>query len=214
VAAYHFARRKLKWIDEATDLTAVVMPRSKGRLPSYTLAEVRKILPKLEAVCDEAGWMGHAAFQSGRRSNALRHIEKADVRCFRDHSVVTFSDDHDKAGRTGQVVLVGRAHELTVRLMKRPGRYILGTTVPDETRCIRSWLRPAEAAAGVKHVKGRGWHAFKKRFATEARTVAGFEMQAGTRRDTLEAHYVQDDLDAKRAVAEKLNAALSVSAEE
>jgi hypothetical protein len=202
-AAYRFAWRKLKWIDERHSLSGLDLPSGTGRLPSYTREEAAKLLPELEKISDEAGWMGHAAWQSGRRSRALRTVLKADVDVRDAESIVVFRAETDKAGKAGTVILRGRAHELTARLMRKPGRYLLGKEPPHHKSGI-GWLRKAETAAGVAYVRSRGWHAFKKRFATDTEGMAGRGRQAGTLETTLNREYTEDELPAKREVAERI----------
>ncbi len=108
-----------------------------------------------------------------------------------------------------RVIRWGRAHELTVELLsekegKVSDKYVLGTEPPTEEKCIRIWLYRAEKLAGIEHVKGRGFHGIKRRFATATRGMVGRDKQAGTLEGTLENHYVQDDRDPKKAVAEAL----------
>lgn len=201
-ATFRFARRKLKWLVEGQDLTAVDMPRPDSETPkAYSLDEARRLLHALEDVGERAAWMGHVIFQTGRRPKALRQLRKADVDVRDDHSLLAFRSDNDKASKASVVPVVHKAHELTVSLMETPGAYVLGTEPPDETMALRTWLRVAEKAAGVPHVKNRGWYGLKRRYAGEAREMPGYDMQAGVNKDTLDKHYRPDDLHRKRAVA-------------
>jgi integrase len=210
-AAFRFARRKLKWIGEEHDLSAVEMPKGGSTPGDYSLAEVQALLPALEQIDDGAGWFGHVLFQTGRRPKALRSLLKADVAVRDTYAVLAFRSSNDKAGKAGSAPVVGRAHELTARLMQQPGKYVLGASLMDETEMLRKWLRKAEQAAGVPYVQGRGWYGFKRRFVAEARGTAGYDMQAGVRQETLSKHYLPDDLAPKIAVARKLSGAATVS---
>jgi hypothetical protein len=137
--------------------------------------------------------------------SAIRTLPKTAVACYGDHSVLTFPGETDKARNTGEVVVVGRAHEITCELMATGSHaYVLGTEPPTEETCIRQWLHKAEALAGIAHVKGRAWHGLKRRFATASRGFVGRAKQSGTREETLEREYVQDDHNPKLAVARAL----------
>ncbi len=211
--AYRFAVRKLKWLDARHDLSAVDLPKGKGKSRAYSMAEVMRLLPALEEVGVEAGWIGHVAWQSGRRLGAIRTLPKSAATVSDDFTVLEFPGETDKARNTGQVVIVGRAHELTRQLMESRGGYVLGAEPPSETTCIRDWLGRAEQMAGIQHLQGRGWHGIKRRYATASRGMAGRDKQSGTRTDTLEQIYVQDDLEPKKEIAQRLSASLTASIE-
>lgn len=206
--AYRFARRKMRWISDEQMLTAVELPKGGATPDAYTLAEVRKLLPALEAIGEGPGWFGHTLFQSGRRPITVRHLLKADMDVQGDYTVVRIREENDKVGKAGSVVLVGRAHELTAKLMQTPGKYMLGEAPPEETWMLRGWLRKAEKDAGVPKVRGRGWYGFKRRYAAQDGAI---DMQSGVRMETLRERYRPDDLEPKRAVALKLSASLSAS---
>lgn len=204
VGAFYFAETKLKWIDARGNLSAVDMPRRTGRGNAYTLDEVKKLLPALEAEDVRAGWIGHVAWQTGRRLTAVRTLPKAAVRFEGDLGVLHFPAETDKAGRASEAVIVGRALELTRELMQTPGDYVCGEQPPSKELAIKGWMARAEKAAGIEHLPGRGWHALKRRFATETRGMIGRDKQAGTREITLEDKYVQDDRAPKIGVAHNL----------
>ena len=209
--AYRFAVLKLKWLDARHDLSAVDLPKGQGESKPYSMAEVRKLLPAMERVGDGAGWMAHVAWQSGRRLNAIRTLAKASVDTRDGYSVLTFPGETDKARNTGEVVVVDRAHALTVELMAQPGDYVLGVEPPKPEMCIRTWVRQAETLAGIRHIDGRAWHGLKRQFATVSDGIKGRAKQSGTSEETLRKVYLQDDLEPKKAVAEALAVALTVS---
>ena len=205
--AYAYAEKKLKWIDSRANLSNVALPKARGVSRAYSTTEVVKLISALEEIGPEAAWLGHVAWQSGRRLSAIRTLPKAAVETFGDYSVLTFPGETDKARLTGEVVVVGRAHELTVELSANVVsslQHILGDPPPTEEKCIRIWLYQAEKLAGIEHVKGRGYHGIKRRFATATRGMVGRDKQSGTREETLESEYVQDDRDPKLAVAKAL----------
>jgi len=211
VAAFTFAERKLKWIGADENLSAVDLPSARGKASAYTLAEIRRLLPALEAVDIRAGWIGHVAWQTGRRLSAISKVAKAHVTLTDDHAVIHFPAETDKADRASDVVVVGRALELTRSLMAQPGKYVLGSHPPRKELAIKGWLPRAEEAAGIAHVPGRGYHAIKRRYATETRGLVGREKQAGTLASTLDSKYVQDDLAPKLEVAKALSVSLTAA---
>lgn len=200
--AMTFAAEKLKWIEPKYRLTALDIPKAKGKSLPYSLAEVRRLLPALEQVDPRAGWIGHVAWQSGRRLKALRTFPTAGVTTHKDHAVLAFPGATDKARQSGEVVVVGRALELTRKLLLTAGKHLLGDPPPTHETCIKHWLKEAEKAAGVPYVRGRGWHGLKRRYATETHGLTGRDKQAGTLEDRLSLTYRQDELAPKREVAE------------
>lgn len=206
--AYRYAERKLRWVDAGHDMRNVDLPKVRSESRSYTLEEVRGLLSALEAIDSRAGWLGHVAWQSGRRLTAIRTLPKSAVTVHAKHSVLRFPGETDKARQSGEVVVVGRAHELTRELMARPGERMLDVT---EHMCIKVWLPEAESRAGIEHVAGRAWHGIKRRFATESQGHRGRDKQSGTRADTLDGRYVQDDLAPKLTLAQHLSDAGTVS---
>ena len=203
VDAFRFAQRKLKWITERENLSAVDVPGSKAKVAAYTLVEARKLLPALEAVDPRAGWIGHVAFQTGRRLRAIRTLGKSAVTLHDGYAVLAFPAETDKARQEGRAVVVGRAYELTRTFMTSPGKYVVGKKPPANSVC-NVWIRSAEEAAGVEHRERRGWHGLKRLFATLGQGMVGREKQSGTTGTTLDRIYVQDDMPPKVRLAESL----------
>lgn len=205
VDAFSYAETKLKWIDAKHNLAGVTIPAAKSKGKAYTPDEVRKLLPALEEVDDVAGWLGHVLWQTGRRLTAARTLPKGAVEVHDGFSVIEWPEETDKPGKGGLSVVVGRAHELTRKLMRRPGKYVAGKEPPTLDVCDKDWMPAAEKKAKVKHVRGRSWHGLKRRFANRTEGLKSRAAQAGTSEATLARTYdPKDDLDAMREVAKKL----------
>lgn len=203
VDAFTYGERKLKWITAKDNLSAVDFPAGKSRGVEYTLAEVQKLLPALESVDPKAGWIGHVAWQTGRRLSAIRNVKKRDVLASEGRTVIFFGADTDKAGRAGEAFVVGRAAELTAELLAMPGAYVLGKEPPSLDVC-EDWLQAAETKAEVAHRKGRAWHGLKRAFSSAAHDMNLAAKQSGTRRTTLESIYQKDWSQGKAGLAETL----------
>lgn len=203
IDAFAFAQKKLKWLTERGNLSAVDVPQSDRKVAAYTLTEARKLLPALESVDRRAGWIGHVAFQTGRRLRAIRTLRRSAVDVRDVLSVLTFPAETDKAGQEGRAVVTGRAHELTREMMERGGRYVVGKKPPANSLC-NEWILEAEERAGVEHKYRRGWHGLKRLYATIAQGMVGREKQSGTTGQTLDRIYVQDDMPPKVRLAEAL----------
>lgn len=204
IDAFYYAERKLKWIEQRHNLSNVDIPTPTRRALSYGKPEIPKLLRGLEEIGEVPGWLGHTLYQSGRRLTAARTLPKAAVTVEAERSIVEWPMDTDKARKGGFSVLVGRAHELTALLMKRPGTYVAGTAPPDMDAC-QDWMREAEKRGGVPHKDGRLWHGIKRRFADRTSGMKGRSIQAGTREDTLRHKYdPRDDVEAAERVARRL----------
>lgn len=204
VDAFYYAERKLKWIEQRHNLSAVAIPspNSKGR--AYSKEEIRRLLPALESLGTVPGWAGHMAWQTGRRRNAIFTLPKSAVAMEADRAVVRWPEETDKAGKEGVSVVVGRAYNLLKALMDGEGPFVVGKEPPSEEQ-RGDWMNEAERVAGVQHVRGRSWHGIKRRWANRTDGMKGRSAQAGTREDTLQRVYdPKDDLDAAEAIARKL----------
>jgi len=219
VTAFNFGRRKLKWFGQEHDLSAVDIPRPDSQAASYTTDEIRRLLPALETVDIRAGVAGHVAYVSLRRITAIRWVTRDPWRTqavalpggvIERVGYLRFGAEHDKARKTGEVALAGRALELVERLREMPAVRASGLLLPAgdlhdpapdrhpvSYELLLKWLHEAERRAGVQRVKGRSWHAFKRAAATDAEQemgdLAAASEQAGTLRSTLERHYLRRD---------------------
>lgn len=199
VEAFAYAEEKLKWIEPRHNLSAVTIPKAKSRSEAYTLEEARKLIPALERVDWRAGWMAEVALQTGRRLSAIRTLpeRKAWVALHDGYAVLQFPWDTDKMRNTGQAVIAGkRALRLTARAME-------DWKTPARLQAIK-WMVRAEKAAGVAHRTSRGWHGFKRLYATLAEGQIGREKQSGTTMRTLDTIYKQDELAPKVELAKSL----------
>ena len=186
---YTWAIKKARVLPLSYDLSGIEMPGvTKGGL-SYTIHEIRELLLALEEESPEAAWMGQVAWQTGRRLGAILAVEPEDCHVFDDYALITFRSDHDKANKTGDAALTGRGVELT-KLLLATDRNTMTNQTSDTAQ--RGWLYRAEERAGIPRIKGRGWHSFKRAFATAADNMGAASKQSGTRRETLTGIYEQD----------------------
>lgn len=206
MAAYRFARRKLKWIREGEDLTAVDVPRPSRGGPSYSHPEMLKLLEAAPGVDLRASAALEVAYDTQARSKALLHLRVEDY----DDGLLIFRAAHDKAGNERVAVLSPTARARVEQLIREtPGPWLFmenGRRLSYDR--LLDLLRDVETAAKVPYVESRGWHAVKRRGVTDARravgSMAAVSKQSGTLASTLERIYEQDDLEPKRAVADAM----------
>jgi hypothetical protein len=203
VESFHYAERKLKWIEARHNLSAVDIPRPRARSEAYTLEEARRLLPALEAIDWRAGFVGYVALQTGRRLTAVRTLpSRARWATVHDgYAVLHFPAETDKVGNVGEAVVTGRALELVQRALTE------GWKVPSYHVCYR-WLKKAHKAAKITPRPELGWHSLKRLMATMAHGHPGREKQSGTTREMLDRVYVQDVVEPKVDLAKALAAQL------
>lgn len=203
VDAFYYAEKKLKWIDARHNLSAVDFPAPRSKGQEYSVEEIKALLPALESVDVRAGWIGQVAWQTGRRLSAIRQLRKRDVLSTEGRAVLRFPEETDKSRNASEAVVVGRAAELTARLMRKPGSFVLGKAAPTLDEC-EDWIKDAEDAAEIKHKDGRAWHGIKRAFVSAAEDLRLASKQSGTRRSTLEAVYDKDWSEGKETLASAL----------
>lgn len=206
MAAYRYARLKLKWIREGDALTGVTVPKPKRGGPSYSHAELLKLLKAAPGV-DVRVWAAlEAAYDTQARSRAVLHLRTEDY----DAGLLTFRAKYDKAKAERVAVLSPSARRAVEAVIAAsPGPWLLmeaGRRLTYDE--LLDLLRATEKAAGVPYVSGRGWHAVKRRAVTDARRAVGdmgaVSKQSGTTAATLERIYDQDDMEPKQAVADAM----------
>lgn len=205
MALFRYAHRKLRWIKEEHSLSGIEVPTPSRGGPSYSREElVRRMLPAAPGVDTRVSAALEVAYDTQARSKAILHLQVDDL----DGFELTFRALHDKAGKQRVAVLSPSARRALERLIeeRQPTRWLFEE---DGKRMsydhLLALLREVEEAAGVPYVKGRGWHAVKRRAVTDARQAVGdmgaVSKQSGTLTSTLERVYEQDDMAPKQAVA-------------
>jgi integrase len=223
VDAFSYAQRKLKWINEGSNLSAVDIPRAGGESRAYSLEEVSKLLATSAKGDPRICAMLWVAWSTGRRLAAIRTLSASAVEHEGSSTRIAFPGATDKARRSGVTYLGPRARAAVCRLYATPAVTSSGLLFPDgdlskatpkrsiasDTQC-RKWLRQIEALSGVEHRDRRAFHGIKRRFASTSSTDgAAAEKQSGTNRATLARIYHQDDPEPKKKLAEKLEAAVA-----
>ena len=124
VDASYYAQRKLKWIGELHNLSAVDIPAPKSESKAYSQAEIVKLLPRLHEVDLRAAFVGEVAWLSGRRLNAIRTLPTSALRTQKHGGervgIVSFPEGTDKARNAGEVALVGSALKVAETLRRKP----------------------------------------------------------------------------------------------
>lgn len=220
IDAAYYAQKKLKWLTEDQNLSAVEIPDPASEGVPYSEAEVAKLLPALRSVDPRAGLVGDAYWQAGRRLNATKTLRASQVRFDGAYAVLAYARGTDKAKKKGEAVLAGRAVGNLRKLMETPAVRASGLLCPEgelssrrakreverSERFHKVWLPAAEQAAGIAHIAGRGFHGLKRAFATEAGDQDAAALQSGTTGQTLEAVYRTAKLEPKKKLAQHMAA--------
>jgi hypothetical protein len=220
VDAFYYAQRKLKWVSEQHNLSAVSVPAPRSTGTSYAQDEIPRLLNAMREVDLRAAFVGEVAWVSGRRLDAIRTLHTSAVKILEGFGVLQFPGPTDKARRSGEVVLVDEALEVVKELLEMPAVRASGLfcvegdledpkprTTLTSGKALTHWLHRAEEIAGIPAVPGRAYHGIKRRFATAAvsHDEQAAEKQSGTNRQTLQRQYVQDDLEPKLELARELS---------
>lgn len=220
VDAFYYASKKLKWIAPEQDLAAVEIPKAKSKGVPYTDDETRKLVPATLKVDLRCAGMAAIAATTGRRLNAIRHRMLTDVARDdlpdRPRMRIVFDPETDKARDQGVSYIEDpNAIAIVEMLMQTPAVQATGLLFPSgdlqrKTPAKRKPIRPeplidmlheAERIAGVKEIKGRAYHGFKRWFATVAEDADAAARQSGTTRATLERIYRGDRPERKGKVS-------------
>ena len=112
-------------------------------------------------------------YRTGHRCMAVGRLRWSDI----DFSAgtVCWQAEHDKMGFEHVVPLDDCVLEqLRTRRRLAPGigdAWIFPSPTdpsrPISRHLVRDWWKDLESHAGVAHVKGRGWHSLRRRFATD-----------------------------------------------
>ena len=227
VETWSYAQTHLKWIRPDQNLEAVRRHRIQvdNADIAYTQIEAEALCAVLSGIDLRAAVCAELSYVGGRRINAIRTLQTASYRTEdrilvldgesmrRQFGVVTFPAKTDKARKKGEVYLWGHAKALLEELLGTPACRASGlllpkldlesSSVPDDPvteKVLRSWLREAEAQAGVRSVRGRSYHGFNRAFATVAADPLAASGQSGKTLATLE-RYRQALPDEKAALA-------------
>lgn len=114
VGAFYFAQKKLKWIGEQQNLSAVEVPAGESVSRSYALADVVAIAERAAEIDLRLAGAVEIAWSTGRRINAIRTLK---AEAYTD-GWLQFPGATDKARRSGRAYLtdsaqkaeIGRAH--------------------------------------------------------------------------------------------------------
>lgn len=218
--AMGYAHTDLQWIGPMETLSALKIPKYRAPFRTYELPEGRALLSALHAVDPRAGMVGEVMWSTGRRQGAIRKLPAVAPEPVlvegRSYEFIEFPATTDKARKLGRALLTPEASQAIRKLLDYPGVQASGFLCPRDAlddplaaskvmdqAVMNKLLRRAERLAGIKTVKGRSWHAFKKLVASAA-PLRGVSQQSGTTKETLTTKYVGEDLLAKAKAVDVL----------
>jgi len=145
--------------------------------PVFTEAQYRALLETASAFPWQFGCLLVLAHETGHRLNAILSLQWRDV----DWSAgrLTWRSEADKIGYEHLTPMTDKARRAIEEARRRapgigdapviPG--LRERAKPISTDLARDWLQRAQVKAGFAPERGRGWHAFRRNFASELRHV-------------------------------------------
>ena len=159
------------------------------------------------------------AHETGHRIGAIRRLQWSDVRL--KEEMVRWQKSNDKIGMEHETPLMPNAILALQEARKRnPGigsAWVFPAPKNPLEACsrhlMRDWWKKAEVLAGLTHRKGMGWHALRRKFATELKDTPLNDLCAlgGWRSpQTILMCYQQPDLETQRRALESRRAISNV----
>lgn len=119
------------------------------------------------------------AHETGHRASAIRQLRWSDFNA--ETKTLRWRAESDKLKFDHTVPLSEAAVAALSAAQRECGRIGEAWIFPDETQLAKSikrqavlhWWRKLEARSGIPRIEGRGWHSFRRKFATELKRVHG-----------------------------------------
>ena len=196
-------------------VTFEVPKERKPNRPQVSDAEWKALREAARQLGSDINRFFLVATVTGHRGNAIRQLRWNDADC--DGAEITWRAESDKEENEHQSPLTKEAVE-ELKVARReaarignalmfPGREDPSTPISRYT--VIAWWRKLEKRAGVRRLKGRGWHCLRRKLVNDARR-AGLDMSvvaeiggwSGTK--TITEVYVQPDKELGRKAANAL----------
>lgn len=174
-----FLRAVLNWaviagLLDRNPLRGMPWPREVSpRRPILTDGEYQAMLAVSRTVhplCEVALILAH---ETGHRISAILKLRWSDVDF--ERQTVHWRPENDKIGFLHETPLTASARAARGRTQNE--RRAIGdawifpaprdASAPCSRHLLRDWWEQAEKLAGLTHVRGRGWHSLRRKFATE-----------------------------------------------
>ena len=161
------------WIDR-NPLRGFAVNRDEGvRRPIISADEYRQLLAVAEQVGQDCRVALVLAHETGHRIGAIRLLRWSDIEM--EHATVRWRGENDKIGFEHTTPLTPEAvTELRRARQREPAigdtwllRAPRNPALPVERFLVREWWNRLEAASGIARIPGRGWHALRRKFASE-----------------------------------------------
>lgn len=156
------------------------VPREENpRRPILTHDEFERLLAAAPNVNPMMETLLVVANASGHRINSIRMLCWSDIDF--QGETIRWRAEQDKIGHEHVTPMVEAARLALLKHRLRSGASEAGSWVfpapsspsqPLSRHLARDWWERTEAAAGIARVPGRGWHALRRKFATELKGAA------------------------------------------
>ena len=145
------------------------------RRPVFTKAQHRALLPVAPELPWQFGCLLLLAYETGHRLSAVLNLQWRDVSL--TASRISWRAENDKIGYehvTPMTEGARSAFEDARRIAPGIGDLPVVPGMQDRKHSVgvwlaRDWLQRAQVSAGLVPEPGRGWHAFRRNFASELR---------------------------------------------
>ena len=147
------------------------------RRPIMTEAEYHQLLSVASTIEPRFALALVLANETGHRISAIRQLRWSDVDL--QQGTIRWRAQHDKIGFEHETPVSPAAAMALERT--RPVALAVGDAwvfpspadpvKPCSVFIMQDWWQRAEAAAGLTHVRGRGWHSLRRKFATEMKSM-------------------------------------------
>lgn len=130
------------------------------------------------------------AYATGHRTDAILKLQWSDISFAEPehapHGTIRWRAENDKIANEHTVPMNDRARRALLAVAKDRAEIGESWVFPSPTdgtkkleRHLASrWLRRAERLANIEHVKGRGWHSFRRQWASELRHLPDTDVAA------------------------------------
>jgi integrase len=180
------------------------------RQPTLSRMEFERLREAAKTLGPDVSLFVLLAHETGHRRMAIARLRWSDVDL--ENGLMTWRAENDKMRVAHTVPLSEAAQEALRAARKHAARIGDSWVFPSPTSpeqpirrdLLRDWWQQLEKAAKLERVKGRGWHSFRRKFATDRQDAPLKALQmAGGWKSMAVQRYIQPDEQTVRSVVER-----------